>query len=145
MADFKISGFAELEKALADLPKATERSVLRRVAKKALEPMMDRAQQLAPVDEGTLRDSIVIGSSLTSRARRADKKEPRLGVRVFMGTANRNGVPREFGTSRSSATPFMRPAWDGGNRAALDVILNDLGEEVEKAAKRAARKKARLT
>lgn len=144
MVEFTITGFKELDKALAEMPKATERSVLRRVAKKALEPMLERAKQLAPVDEGTLRDSLVIGSRLTGRARKADKQEPREGVRLFMGTANRNGVPREFGTVRSVATPFMRPTWDSMNRKALDVILSDLGEEVEKAAQRAARKRARL-
>lgn len=144
MPTFKISGFAELEKALADLPKATERSVLRRVAKKALEPILERAQQLVPVDEGNLRDSLVIGSRLTSRARRADKREPREGVRLFMGTANRNGVPREFGTVRSRAQPFMRPAWDSEKANAFKIVLTDLGDEVEKAAKRAARKNARL-
>lgn len=144
MARFRISGFDELEKALADLPKATERSVLRRVAKKALEPILDRAQQLVPVDEGRLRDSIVIGTRLTSRARRADRQEPREGVRLFVGTANRNAVPREFGTVRSRATPFMRPAWDGEKHNAFKIVLTDLGDEVENAAKRAARKRARL-
>lgn len=143
MPTFKISGFAELEKALSDLPKATERSVLRRVGKKALEPILDRAKQLVPVDQGRLRDSLVIGSVLTGRAKRADKQEPREGVRIFMGTANRNGVPREFGTVRSAAQPFMRPAWDSEKANAFKVVLTDLGDEVEKAAKRAARKKAR--
>ncbi len=143
MPTFKITGFAELEKALSELPKATERTVLRRVGKKALQPLLERATQLVPVDQGNLRASLVIGSSLTSRARRADKQEPREGVRVFMGTANRNGVPREFGTVRTAAQPFMRPAWDGGKAEAFKIVLTDLGDEVEKAAKRAARKKAR--
>lgn len=142
---FQVTGFKELDAALAELPKATERSVLRRVAKKALEPMLERAKELVPVDEGNLRDSLVIGTRLTSRARRADKQEPREGVRLFMGTANRNGVPREFGSVRSPAQPYMRPAWDGEKIAAFKTILTDLGDEVEKAAKRAARKKARLS
>ncbi|WP_375290410.1 HK97-gp10 family putative phage morphogenesis protein [Qipengyuania sp.] len=140
---FEITGFKELDKALADLPKATERAVLRRVAKKALEPMLDRAKQLVPVDEGDLQRSLVIGSSLSKRARRADRKEPRQGLRLFMGTNSRNGVPREFGTVRTVAQPYMRPAWDSFKQRSLNIILSDLSIEVDKAAERAARKRAR--
>lgn len=140
----KIGGFRELDRALAQLPKATERSVLRRVAKLALEPVLERAKQLVPVDEGRLRDSLVIGSSLTSRARRADKAEPREGVRVFMGSASRNAVPREFGTVRSAAQPYMRPAWDSQRVTSAKIVFTELEKEIKKAAARAARKKARM-
>lgn len=137
----KVSGFAELDRALADLGKNTERTLLRRVATKALEPIRDRAKALAPVDDGHLRDSLVIGASLTSNAKRADRREPREGVRMFMGTANRNAVPREYGSIRSGATPFVRPAWDEGAPAALKYVQDELGGEIEKTAARAAKRK----
>ena len=142
--DIKLDGFAELDKALGKLSNSLERGVLRRVARKALEPMLDQAQQLAPVDDGDLRDSIVMASSsLTKRAKQQERKEPTRGVKVFVGTASRNGVPREFGTVRSAAQPFMRPAWDSTKGKALQTVKDELAGEIERTAARAAKRKAK--
>lgn len=140
----EIKGLRELSAALEGLGKSLERGVLRRTAVKALEPVRDRAQQLAPVDEGHLRDSIVIGNRLTRSAKAADKAEPRQGVRVYCGTANRNAVPREFGTVRSAADPFMRPAWDSESGGMLDTIGRVLGPDIERTAARLAKKQGKL-
>lgn len=139
----KVSGFRELDQALAGLSKSTERNVLRRTATKALQPFVDKAKSLVPVDEGRLRDSIVIGQRLSRRAKAADRNDPKQGVRVFAGTANRNGVPREFGSERSPAQPFMRPAWDATKDNMLAQIESELGRDIERTAARAARAKAR--
>lgn len=145
---FRLTGSRELSAALEELGKAAERRVLTRVAKKNLEPFVEKAQGLAPVDEGFTRDSIVIGTKLTDRAKRADRKEPRNGVRVFAGTAARNAVPREFGAVWKDGTvlkaqPFMRPAWEASKDGMLASVQSDLMDEIDKAAARAARKKAR--
>ena len=139
----KLDGFAELDKALSELGKSTERGVLRRIAMKALEPVRDDAQSLAPVDEGDLRDSIIIGSRLNKNARRFDRQQPREGVRVFVGTNNRNGAAREFGSVRSRATPFLAPAWDANENRVLDYVKQNLGKEIEKTAARVAKKKGK--
>lgn len=49
----KVEGFAELDAALAELPKATGKNVLRRVARQALTPMREDARQRAPDDPKT--------------------------------------------------------------------------------------------
>lgn len=140
---FRISGFRELDQALAELPKSLERNVLRRVATKALQPFVERAKSLAPVDEGNLRDSIVIaGSGLSRGAKAVDRAEPKQGVRMYAGTANRNAVPREFGSIRAPAHPFMRPAWDATSEGMLKSVAADLGPEIERTAARAAKRKA---
>ena len=140
----KLEGFRELDKALAALgKKSTEASVLRRVAKRALEPVLEAAKTYVPVDEGKLRDSIVMGSALNKSARKQDRKEPRKGVRVFVGTASRNATPREFGSVRSPAQPFMRPAWDYNQEKALQIVKRDLGTQIEKTAARVAKKRAK--
>lgn len=138
----KLTGFRELHSALGELTKSTERGLLRRMAKKALEPMQAEAKRLVPVDEGHLRDSIVIGTRLTRRAKKAARNMPAGAVRLFMGSADRNAVPREFGTVRSAAQPFMRPAWDTGHEDALELIKRELGSEIEKTAARVAKRKA---
>lgn len=141
--EVKLEGFRELHDALGQLPKATERAVLRRIATKALEPMRDQARQLVPVDEGNLRDSITIGTKLNRNARKAARADPVDGVRVFMGTSNRNGVPREYGSWRTAAQPFMRPAWHTGKRAALAFIMTELGGEIARTATRLAKRAAK--
>lgn len=141
MVRFHVRGLRELDRALRQLKPATAKNVLKRAGKAALEPVADRAQALAPVAEGNLRDSIVVGTQLAASARRKERRrrETRTGVTIYAGTANRNAVPREFGTSRSAASPFLRPAWDALNGAVLDDVVRRLGIEIERAAARAAR------
>ena len=124
---FKLTGARELDQALGELKKSTERSLLRRVALKALEPMRDRAKQLAPVQEGRLRESIVVGTTLSRRAKKSERAEPKGGVRVFVGTAKRNAVAVEFGTFRAPAHPFMRPAFDSEGPKAVGIVETELG------------------
>jgi len=50
----------------------------------------------------------------------------------------------EFGTVDTPPHPYMRPAWDSGAEPALEYIKAELGNEIERAAQRLARKAARL-
>jgi len=60
----KIEGLAELDKALAELPRATAKGVLVRVLKKRAQPVAERAKALAPVGAtGGLRASITVSTS----------------------------------------------------------------------------------
>ena len=139
----KVEGVEALHDALGEFTKSTERTLLRRIAVKALGPVVEHAKRLAPVDDGDLRDSIRVGSKLTRRAKSAAKGDPREGVRVFAGTTNRNGVPREFGSVRSPAEPFMRPAWDSGKRQVLADVTDQLAGEIERTRKRVAARAAK--
>ena len=136
----KLSGFKGLHDALGELPKSTERALLRRVAKNALEIFHDDARSHAPVETGGLVDSIIIGSRLTKGARKQDRKDPRHGVRLFCGTSHPAAVPQEFGTVKMAAHPFMRPAWESTKHAMLDRVGDQLKIEIEKTAKRAAKR-----
>lgn len=139
----KIEGLRELDRALGELPKATGKNVLRRVIKARLQPVEAMAKALVPVDEGHLRASIITGSRLNRREASQAKKDGPAFVEMHTGTNSRNGVPREFGTTRTRATPFMRPAWDANQDNALVGIAADLGKEIDKAAARLARKAGR--
>lgn len=57
------------------------------------------------------------------------------------GRNARVGILQEFGTSHHPPHPFMRPAWAAHKHDALVLISQHLGEEIEKAAARAAKKK----
>ena len=66
------SGFRDLEKALAELPKATARNVLKRTLVKAGEPIAEKARDLVPVDKGRLRDSIVVSARIKNKVGNAE-------------------------------------------------------------------------
>lgn len=143
-----LEGFRELERALNELPKNTGRNVLRRVAKGALEPMAVKARGMAPVDDGNLRDAIMVSEKRTKRVIRANRFDRNTGVEIAMGPISGEGVLNyatfaEFGTSDTRAQPFMRPAWEGGKNEALEYIKANLGNEIDKAAKRLAKKAAK--
>lgn len=144
----KIEGLKELDAALAELPKATAKNVLRRVGRKALEPMVAAARDGAPVKSGALRKSMKVASRLSKRQASLHRKmfkSDKASVELFAGASN---LPHahllEFGTVNIAPRPFMRPAWDGNHRGMLESIKTDLAIEIEKAAKRLARKAARL-
>ena len=161
-----VSGFRELERALAELPKATGRNVLRRTLTKAAQPIAEKARELVPVDQGDLKQSISVSARIKNKvgnaefaaamraglgkaaavramrdARRADGGS---FAEMFVGPAVPQGFYGhlvEFGTRRTTAQPFMRPAWDAEQRAALDIIKAELGNEIILAARRVARSK----
>lgn len=144
----RLEGFRELERALNELPKSTGRNVLRRVAKGALEPMADKARGMAPVERGDLKQSIQVSEKRTKRVTRLNRFDRNTGVEVAMGPVSGKGVLNyatfaEFGTNDTRARPFMRPAWESGKDDALEYVKANLGSEIEKTAKRLAKKAAR--
>lgn len=149
MTTVRLEGFNELERALHRLPgQATQRNVLRRVAKGALEPMADDAANKAPRDEGKLSFSIVVSERRTRRVARLGRFDRKTGVEMAMGPAAGLGTLTyathvEFGTVDTAPQPYMRPAWDGGQNQALEYVKDNLWREIDKAAQRVARKGAR--
>ncbi len=137
----KITGLKELDRALGQLPQAVAKQTLRKVLKGAAEPLARRARQLAPRDEYHLYDSIDASTRLSKRQAAAHKKESdRSFQEMFVGTNNPAGVQQEFGNERHGAQPFMRPAWDSEKEPTLDRISNSLWTEIERSARRLAKK-----
>lgn len=143
-----VEGLRELERALELLPRSTGKAALRRVLKKAAQPVADAAASNAPVDEGALRDSIGVGTKLTRRQRGVHRKmfkDDKASVEMFVGAGGLpQAITQEFGTVDHSPQPFMRPAWDVEKNGVLESIKDDLWAEIQKAAHRHARKMARL-
>jgi HK97 gp10 family phage protein len=146
-----MSGFEDLRRAWAELPKATGKNVLRRVANKALEPMRAMAEEKAPKPPGKSRratgetaEGIEISPKL---AKPGDYRGA--GPQAYRTSMGPTGIGRlrgqlqEFGTYKEPAQPFMRPAWDAEAGNTLETIKTDLWDEIESAAARVARKAAR--
>lgn len=147
---FKIEGLKGIDLALETLGKTTGRNVLRRVAVARLEPMAEAARQNVPVHNADLRDSIQVSTKAAGYAKRINRRS-KSEVEAYMGPAGiggkkapPQGSQQEFGNKNHAPQAFMRPAWDGGKSELVDGIGEDLWAEIEKAAKRQARKTARL-
>lgn len=145
---FKLTGFAELERALTDdLPKATAKNALKRAAIAAMKPIEERAKQLVPVDDGQLRDSITTKPARAKRQRGSVKYAASSGIEVLTGPTGRqeggNAAWQEFGTVHMPANPFMRPAADFEAEGVIEDLARELKAQIDKAAKRIARKLAR--
>jgi len=147
MAKFRIEGLKELDKALGELPRATGKNVLRRVARKALEPIIEDAKGKVHVFSGALKRSLAVSTKL-SKAQKAVHRDmfadQRSSIEMFAGASNLPWAHmEEFGFKERGPHPFLRPAWDAGKMPALNSVKRDLAAEIQKAARRVARKKAR--
>ena len=140
----QIKGLDQLRKAFKQLPLDVESKCLKQSVLPAAKLIRDEVQMKAPVDTGRLERSILI-----KRVTGEDKwmatylVVPRHGPKysnVKLGggrTANLDAYYWtwvEFGTRKMKGTPFMRPAWDKDQYAALGVMTKRLGESVDLAA-----------
>lgn len=128
---FRIEGAKEVEVVLRRLPNQVRGRVLRAVAMSGARVLRDAARQNAPVESGTLRESIVA---------RGERRAGRHEVRVKVGPLRTAfyGLFQEFGTSRLAARPWLRPAFEASKVEALRRIGAALGPAIERAAKRLA-------
>jgi hypothetical protein len=143
----KVDGLKDLDRALGELPKTTAKATLRRVGIKALQPFDKawRANASRYRLTGALEESGGVGTKLTRRqAQQQKKSDDKSFVEVFAGPNNPAAVPREFGTVDQAPVPVVRPAWDATMGETLQIVANELGAEIDKSAKRLARKAARL-
>jgi len=140
---FAVEGLRQLQRALAELPKATARNVLLRTLKAEAQPIAAAEARLAPKLTGKLAASPQVSTRLSKRQRRLHVKQS--PVEVFVGpTSHPKSVQTEFGNARQAAQPHLRPAWDANVRGVLDGIRDRLAAEIEKARRRLARKAQRL-
>lgn len=141
---FKLEGFKELDKALGQLPKATAKNALKRTLKKAAEPVLDAIVSHAPRDTGYLSHSFGISFTLNASQRRLARNETKSFAEIYIGTRRGSFAAfHEFGTVEMQPSPFMRPAWEATQDRALNIIKVELAGEIEKAAKRYAKKLAK--
>lgn len=160
-----IKGGRETEAALRALGnQITARNVGRRGLRLAAEPIVTAAKHLAPDDPETGAGKYLVESIKTGPGRSRDKDQiwQRIGIDAsgdparYINRQDGNGsyrdpgvagvsVMMEFGVAARNIAPhpFMRPAWDMNKNATPQRIADSVRLEVDKAAARAARKKAR--
>ena len=167
---FKVEGLKELQATLLELPKATQGNVLKKAAVAPAADFADEAGRLAPREKGKLQIEIKVSrpkiltpgkaafaaemasggtrAEAAAAARAANRAAGGTGksVLVMAGPTKAAfyGLFQEFGTAHHAAQPFMRPAWDRLSPGMIGQFAAVLGEEIEKARKRLAKKAERL-
>lgn len=161
----KVEGLKEVQKALEELPRATQKNVMKRVLMERAKPIAAMAESMVPVDQGTLKKSIKVFARSGSEGKKAFAKAMRGGASrkqagqaartansaaatqqvVYVSTTRQlpHAHMQEFGTSKMAPNPYMRPAWDKHEPDMLKGLADDLWSEIRKAAARRAKKAAR--
>lgn len=148
VADIRVEGLSALQKALQTLPDKLERNIVRSALRAGLREMQKEAQARVPVQSGALRESLKIKTKVVEGAPVAALAAggPKAFYAKFVefGTGgqytgsgksggpyvikSKNGKPLFINEGRpvyqvthpgAKAQPFMRPAFDAGNQAAL--------------------------
>lgn len=99
----------------------TEKASLEGLKKGVLETALNiksEAKNLAPVDLGQLRNSIDLS-----------KDENDLTLRV--GSNVEYAVYQEYGTKRTAAQPFMRPAYEVVKEKSVEEVKKELNEAMK--------------
>jgi HK97 gp10 family phage protein len=157
-ATIKLHGARELKAALEALPKRVGKAVLRRALQKAAAPLeADVKQRASAISKRLGTDRISISTKLSRRQRRGRKKVGQNGAELFVGAhSSRRGHAHliEFGTGPRyqksgkytgvmPAMPYFRPAWEANKGQMLSILQKALWQEIEKAAKRLAKRQAK--
>jgi HK97 gp10 family phage protein len=150
MVTMKTTGFADLEKALEQLPQKAGKPLLRRALKKAAKPMADLMRDLAPDGPGPgddLKSSITVAARLSKRQAGLHKKmfkSDKASVQMFVGPGPDPAAwNQEFGNINHGAQPFARPAWEQDKKPLLDRLGVELWADLERSLKRQAKRAAK--
>jgi HK97 gp10 family phage protein len=145
--DVQITGWKEIEKKLALMPKQLEKAILRQAVKKATDFVRDATRAEAPVDTGLLRKSIA--SRAMKRNKKGTfamfvgfKKSMYFWLRAASGMTTRALAPGkrvryfypaavEFGNQHQRANPFFRRAYDRTKRLAAAMMEREIWRGIQ--------------
>lgn len=147
----KITGFREIEKALAKLPQGTAKGVARRAMKKELAPVKDTAEAFWPGATEAFKISSAIkgsqrGDTLATRGRSVlnmyvGSFEPHAHLIEF-GTGPRSWKSGKY-TGQVAPQPMLQPAWDMHKKQVLQGLGDRLWGEISKTIARRAKRAAK--
>lgn len=143
---------------LAALPRGVAKKIETKGMRAATKMMADETKKRAPVDTGLLRSSFAV--------RALKRKVGRIGFRVTINTKAKGGRGKaakakregggfystskagkksfypavlEYGSTKQTARPFMRPAFDAKKDAAVKQIVDSIKEGVREASSKLKR------
>lgn len=138
-----VSGFAEADKVLRQLPIAVETRVLQKSVNAGARVWRDSAKASAPRGSGKQSPSSKrykrLFQNIKTQVLKSVKAKGRRGARVYTKDAFW-GVFLEFGTRYIAARPWFRPAIEGSKDQAAKAMRDQLGKGIEQEAVKLARK-----
>lgn len=148
----KLVGMRDLHEQLKELGAVAGVKVLAKDARMAMKPVLERAQQLVPVDTGLTRDHLRI----RVQKPKTGNAVVIAGVTVVKAKTVATGRKRkphlqspewrwhfiEFGTETQPARPFLRPAFAANNGNMVAIMKAQLAKDIKRiTSKRAKRRK----
>lgn len=144
--DLDFSGLADLSRDLEILSKAESRQVLRRAVRAGAELVAEEVANTAPVQTGKLKRNIVVlfgkgaqGTAVAGVHIRGVNPDTGNSDNKMKAASPNNAFYWRFleeGTSKMSAKPFVRPAFDSkqeeASKAAFEEMLKALDEVMSK-------------
>lgn len=150
MADMmNLTGFKELADALRELGPRVAKNTLRRAVAAGATVVRTDARSKAPVDTGEMRKDIMVKRERDTKGEASAKYSVfvRSGKKSRLAGKGRNVQKNsfywrflEFGTSKMSARPFMRPAFESKKEDAVRIIGETIDAGIQKAAQELARR-----
>ena len=125
MALVSVTGLKELDRKMRALEPAMQKKIIRKAARRAAKPVLDRARAFAPRRSGALERSLKI------RALRRSRRRTAIGVQVstdkgwFKGDEF-YGAFVELGTKHIEAKKYLRDARDQSRGAVKEVWIKEL-------------------
>lgn len=144
MIEVKVEGLSELREAMLKLPQALQAGPLRRAVSAAAKVVQDEARLNAPVDDGVLKRAIYRARDKENSSRVQEGYI--VGVRYGRRYRKRGQDAWywrfvEFGTARTPAQPFLRPAFMSTQGRQLERMREVLARAIELAAAKLNRRK----
>jgi len=117
-----------LLKTLNTLPQNIQKNVMTGAIRAGANVVRDEARRRVPKKTGTLAKSII------SMQRKAKQGEIKFSVTPSKGGKNSGWYAQfiEFGTSKMSAKPFLRPAFEQSNNESLEASKKYIAERIPK-------------
>lgn len=131
MAAFRITGIAEIDRALRELEPKIAKKVLRQACRKALKPVKDAAQANAPVKSGQVKKAIKVKAG--KRRRDQIRLDVTIGAGDFVGKQF-YGSFLEFGTESIEAREFLRRAYESQQEQARRIAQAEILKGIEREA-----------
>lgn len=147
----RLHGAKEMEAVLKQLPDYISKRVVTGALRSGAKVVLEEARRLAPVGHES-KGRVRLRTTKKGKVTIANYGKLKLNLRIVDITRKREhsatmavsvgkafwGMFLEFGTRFMAKRPFMRPAFEATQYAALDAIGKSLGDGIEKAAKKLA-------
>lgn len=153
---FQLEGFAEFEQQLREMAEGfrgdlVARNTLTPAAKAAMGSVLESAKARAPVGDKPrdaknpihMRDTIRLDSRIPNNKDKMSEYVNETDAVIAVVSVKKSAVSlaNEFGTSKMSANPFLRPALEQNADTVLTELKSQLAVRIPEYAKKLARRK----